>query len=777
MKNLFMIGCLFWVGTVVAQTPMKTIKIALVSDRQANNPIEGQFKESIKDEILHLLQNRYTIKFTEYFGINNGEQINEAYGRAYPENDIVIALGTVSSSHAIGLPNYAKPTIATIVLDPQLQGVKKTKDGTSGIHNFTFLESAFNIERDLKVLYQIYPYEHLIVFTEEGTLGDANLFTQLFSNYMKSEKVQVSHANFESDLAAHLKTIGDKKIGAYAFPYFDGDSTALSRFFQRLNQHKIPSVSLLGDAYIEMGALVGYETATNLLRIPRRIGINVMKIIEGQDAASLSVEMNTFRENLLLNMETARQIEIYPDFDMMAKAFLVNLENIKTNNRLTLHKAIGEALKNNLDIRIEQADVSISQTDIDLAKADLLPQANLTSSLSFLDELTTLTYQGAQGQTNWLLSGEISQVIFSEPLLANLAINKMLKQGEEKELQQKQLDIIIDVADAYMNILFAKSNLNIQQQNVSRTKDNYDISKGKEAIGYTGASDINRWEAELANANIELNNAYAGLRQVKFRLNQLLNLPINQPVEIEDITLEESMLLITEEGSGMINDHGKLEQFSDFLVQYALKHLPELSQVDIGLAVQERLQLSRERAMYLPSVTLGASASRVLGKYNVPETLPAIDNVTTWSVGINLSYPIFQGNSRQRRIEQSKLNVLQLKDTRKNVENQMELRIRSNLETVGASFSRMRLSNTAAEASKQNYKIVQDAYTAGQSNVTNLIDAQNNALQTELAAINAIYTFIIDFLTLERSIGFYNFLATPAQREAFFKEATDFFNQ
>ena len=86
----------------------------------------------------------------------------------------------------------------------------------------------------------------------------------------------------------------------------------------------------------------------------------------------------------------------------------------------------------------------------------------------------------------------------------------------------------------------------------------------------------------------------------------------------------------------------------------------------------------------------------------------------------------------------------------------------------------MGLSQTAAEASQKNYEIVQDAYSAGQSNITNLIDAQNNALATDLNATNAIFTFILDFLNLERSIGFYSFLATPEEKATFFAEAIEY---
>ncbi|MBT8218464.1 MAG: TolC family protein, partial [Bacteroidia bacterium] len=586
--------------------------------------------------------------------------------------------------------------------------------------------------------------------------------------------VAIVTANYQDDLTAFLASDTNRYTAAYLLPYLGEDEELVAQTLTQLNEYQIPTTSLFGGDYIREGALVGYKTSDNIRKIPRRIALNVMKIVEGQNAKDLPVGMETFDDNLIINMETARRINIYPDFDLMSEATLYNLEVIPTDNTLTLQSAIAQALANNLDIKIDQANVDISNTEIDIAKSEMLPSLDVSTSYSVQDEVSTLSKQGALGRSNFLATGELSQIILAEPVLANIAIQKMLKYNQEESLRQTQMDIVIDVAQTYMNILFAKSNLNIQQENVARTRENYAISKAKESIGYTGSSDINRWEAELANANSELNSAYASLRQAKFLLNQLLNRPIDDVIEIADVSLESSMLLITDARTDLIDNYGKLEVFADFLVAFAKENLPELAQINIATDVEKRLQLSRKRALYLPNIAASASASRILGRYDVPTGLNPIDISTTWNIGLGLSYPIFQGNYRKKLIEQSNISLTQLKDSKKDLENRLELRIRSQLESVGAAYSKMDLSNTAAVASNKNFAIVQDAYSAGQSNVTTLIDAQNNALFSKLSATNAVYSFILEFLTLERSIGFYNFLATEQEKKTFFQDVRNY---
>ncbi len=774
MRNFLSFFFFFILHSLSAQN---LINIAIISDQAPDNNFEIRYEESLREEIMILLQHRFDVGFKSYYTTQYNEDIERTFMAAYAENDVLIALGTMSSNYAIGLGQYPKPTIAAIVLDAQLQGLKKTDQGASGISNFTYIESPFDIKRDLDLLYDVYPFEHLEVLTEKGTIGEAIFIKQLFANYLADKDIDVDHIFYSSDINKHLEEMEDKRVAVYALPYLGSDTAQIQTVFEIVNNNKIPSAALFGEDYLNEGALIGYEIRDNLRKIPRRVALTVMKIAEGQAAADLSVKIQSFSNNALINMETAREIGVYPSFETMSKATLINLDNVNTSNKLSLQKAIAEGLQSNLEIRVEQADVSIAGTEVDIARSDLFPQVDVSTSLAMTDELTTLTRQGAQGRANWILSGQLSQLVFAEPVLANIAIQKMLQESEQQQLLQTQLDVVVDVTNAYMNILFAKNNLNIQQQNVARNKENYDISKAKEAIGYTGASDINRWEAELASANIELNNAFASLRQAKFQLNQLLNRPINEPFEVTETTITESMLLVTDDRVEFINNYGALDTFSNFLVAYALENLPELAQIDLGMKVQERLKLSRERAMYLPSLAINGSANRVLGRFDIPEGLPPMDKATTWEVGLGLSYPIFQGNNRRNLIEQSKLNVLQIRDTRKNAENQLELLVRANLENVGASYSRMGLAKTAAEASRKNFRIVQDAYSAGQVNVTTLIDAQNNALAAELNATNAVYTFIQDFLLLERSIGYFNFLATPTEKDVFFNKLQQHFNQ
>ena len=764
------------------------INIHIVSDVKDENSAAYWFEENTKVEIQLLMQNRRDVRFQTTFCNNNPIQILAAFEKVFndTETDIVLGIGAISSTILSQRKQYSKPSLSGIILHNELQNVPITPEGTSGVSNYSYVRSPFSPQHDLETLYRISPFKDIGIIGSEHMQAFMENFDGLFESASNNlgTAFEHTHLNIEKDVATTLNNIPPDVDAIYILPLFDEFSgTELSVFCEGLAERKIPSAALLGEDYVKAGALMGYEGNSNLQRMPRRLAINVTKIIEGKNASELPVVIENFSENLVINMATARKIGVYPDWDLSSTAILINVNNLETKRSLNLKAAIFESLENNLDLKAAKKNPVLVQKDVDLAKSELLPQIDANTSLLLLDKTTTESSFGTKGRLNWAAGLDASQLIYAEPALANIAIQKLLKQSEDQGLIQTQLDVVLDAANAYLNILQAKSFVHVQLENVKVTKNNLDIAKAKEAVGYSGVTDLYRWESELALDKIDLNDAQANYRKAQYFLNQFLNRPVKEAFQTEDVNLSDQILVVTDERiRNLIINEGKLEMLADFLVQEALNNLPELKQIDYGIAAQDRLLLSQKRANYLPTFALSGSLDYTIDKWEVPELNPTLEmfgfgsseNKPSWNVAMGVQYPIFQGLARQHRSEQTKVNILQLQDQRSNLKNQLELRVRGDLETAGASFFRFDRSREAAEAAKKNFAVIQDSYSQGLVNITTLIDAQNASVRTELNAVNARYQFILDFLILERAGGFYYMLATQGERDAFFERLNAF---
>lgn len=786
MRNLLLTLWLLVITIIPNLQAQDNLKIAFINENIGTGSDIDWFQTEVEKEINNLLHNRVEVAFEVFYGAYDPVKMLSDFEKAFndPTIDIVISMGAMASGILAQRGNYSKPAIAGIILDTQMQQVPITAEGTSGILNFTYAQSPFSVQRDIEKLYRLRPFQNLVV------IGGNNLTSYLpFLDQLINSRVDILGASsqlipYQGAVDKTINAIPENADAVYLLPIFDEMTQVEQKsFFQKINQKGLPSMALLGELYVNEGAMMGFEADANLQRMPRRIALNVLKIFEGAKAEDLPVEIPTYNETLLINMATARVTGVYPDFDLMAEAILLNVNVSESGRKLNLKGTITEALQNNLGLKVAEADPQIAQKDVALAKSEFLPSADVSSNMVLIDESSAELSFGSRGRMNWLASGSLSQLIYSEPALANVAIQKLFQKGEEAALEQTQLDVVIDAATAFLNVLQAESGVRIQNDNVFLTKENYDISKAKEAVGYSGVSDLYRWTTELALRNIDLNDAQARYNQAKFQLNQFLNRPINEAFNTEEVTLGQQMLLVTDmRAFKLVNNYGDLEKFANFLVAEAMDRLPELKQFDYNIGAVKRQQLSQKRAFYLPSIALSGQIDHTIQRFKTVELIPGLplpepDSKPTWNIGAGLKYPLFQGGQRKLNLEKTELSLLQVQNQRADLENQMELRIRATMETVAASFSRMDLSRQAADAARKNFEIVQDSYSQGLVNITTLIDAQNASLQTELSAVNAIYTFILDWLELERSVGFYYFTASKEEQDAFFERLAAFMAQ
>ncbi|MEM9986773.1 MAG: TolC family protein, partial [Bacteroidota bacterium] len=294
-------------------------------------------------------------------------------------------------------------------------------------------------------------------------------------------------------------------------------------------------------------------------------------------------------------------------------------------------------------------------------------------------------------------------------------------------------------------------------------------------------------ESQLALNKIDLNDAQANYRSAQFNLNQVLNRAQDEPFALAQAELGDSLLSILDNRLfTYLSNPGQLDILSDFLVAEGRRNLPELEQVQLSLAAQERLLKSNNRAFYAPTLGLNAQTGYNIyqGGYQSDAQLPPEfagalpEPITglTYSVAVGLSLPLYQGHGRSAQQQQTTVNLARLRSQQQDLQNQLELRIRSSLQHAGASFAEIGLAQRAAGAAKENLRIAQDGYREGVVPIAQLIDAQEAALQTEILATNAVYSFLLDYLRVERAIGFYYFLANAEEQAQFFARARQYFD-
>ena len=734
----------FWLVIGILAFGQAPLRVTLISD--AASADEPSLDSLIGGELQAILSSRYALDLTTLYTGGETAAVESALTTAYQRAAVVVATGLGSSTVLMERGRYVKPSIAAVVLDA---GGRGGAEGT-GIENFTFVQSPFDIERDVRTLREIAGVDQITVLTT------ANLrpqLTKLIGAVLPDG--QATYLSASGSAAAILAQIGDAKA-VYLTPLSGILSLGQQRqLLQGLTDRGIATLGMLDQPLLSLGGLAAYSSEENLEQLPRRVALDALRIMDGVPAATFSTLLTTYTSELLLDMAVARRAGIYPSWETMRGATLLNPNDLPDARVLTLEGAVLEGLAGNLGYDLSKYDVALAVSDVDIARSDLLPQLDVATTVTRLDGQTVASSFGQQGKYNWTANGTLNQVILSEPALANVAINRFLLEGQQAALEQTQLDVVLDVATAYLNALQAKVFADLQNSNLAVTRANLNSALTKREVGAVGATDVYRWESEIALNEIEVNNAKAQLAQSRYNINQLLNRPINEEFQLPEFTGQDSLLgLVGQTILPLLNNPQDLDRLANFLAEEARRNLPALDQLNAAINAQERQLLSAERAFYLPQVSVNGQYNYRVANYGtvaLPEDLGfdfgGDDRPrSTYTIAMRVGIPIFQAGRRKFQAQRARVAVLQAQTQRQDLENQLVQRLYSDVETMVASYRNLNLARTAAETSSKNFAIIEDLYRAGATNVTSVVDAQNVTLQSNINATNAGYQFVADFI-------------------------------
>ncbi len=84
--------------------------------------------------------------------------------------------------------------------------------------------------------------------------------------------------------------------------------------------------------------------------------------------------------------------------------------------------------------------------------------------------------------------------------------------AREAQRDQLRLDVVLDAADAYLDVLQARTLADVQRSNLYRTRSNLEVARLREGVGSASRADIYRWQGEVANARRDLISAEAQVR-------------------------------------------------------------------------------------------------------------------------------------------------------------------------------------------------------------------------------------------------------------------------
>ena len=410
----------------------------------------------------------------------------------------------------------------------------------------------------------------------------------------------------------------------------------------------------------------------------------------------------------------------------------------KAQERWSLRRCIDYAIEHNINIRRTANAVEQSAVEANSAKWARLPNLNGSAGQSWnwgrtqtaVKNEETGDYSTVYVNTN--SQGSNLNLSTSIPLFTGLqipnqyALAKLNLKAATADLAKAQEDIAINVASAYLQVLF---NQELQQVAESQVE----LSLQQQAR-ITRLADMGKASmAEVAEAKARV--AQDQMTAVQARNNyELALLDLSQLIELES---PEGFLLESPDVSFA------LQQLTppDEIYQTALVNKPAIQ------AAEYRLEGSKHsiriaQSAYYPQLNLnGSLGTNYYSTINRTFRQQMGDNFSKY-VGVSLSVPIFNRFSTRNRVRSARLQrdnyELQLTETKKTLYKE----IQQAWYNAVAAESKYSSSHTAAEAGAESFRLMSEKYENGKANAVEYNEAKQNLMRAQSDELQAKYEYL-----------------------------------
>ena len=436
---------------------------------------------------------------------------------------------------------------------------------------------------------------------------------------------------------------------------------------------------------------------------------------------------------------------------MLLSVLLIKVSDAGAQETWSLERCIHYALENNITIKQQELNTLINENSLLQSRMSRLPSLNANTQQSFnygrsLD-FTTNIYED-QNTRSFSYNASSQVTLFNGFQITNtIKQNDLNLMASLTDLDKLKNDISLNIASAYLQILFnkellavAENQLNIANQQVERTR------KLVEA-GSLPQGNLLEIQAQEASEQLRVVNARNRLSLSYLTLTQLLELPSMDNFAIEVPDLEH------------IPVHGPDYQVEP-VYDTALENQPQIKSSEYQLASSEtglsiakgnrspRLFLSGNYGSGYQEIITGPYADR-----ETPSFEDQLRNNARTSISLGLSIPIFNAWQVNSAISNARIGVLNAEYSMQRTKNQLYQEIQQAYADAVASHENYLATEKALESIEESFRYTEQRFEVGMVTTVEFNQALNQLAMTRSDLLRAKYEYIFTTNILEFYLG------------------------
>jgi outer membrane protein len=329
---------------------------------------------------------------------------------------------------------------------------------------------------------------------------------------------------------------------------------------------------------------------------------------------------------------------------------------------------------------------------------------------------------------------ELVQPIFNRRINFNHKARQNLADAKHADAEAYKRYLVAEIKSAYYNHLKSVGVRRLVENTLILLEENVRVNERLYNNNLVTIDNIYRSQAELAKMEQQQSEAERMDKSTAAYLNFLVNLPVDSPVGTDDHEhIPEHIMPLQEASANAISSREEIAMINSY-----------------SMAANNLLRASQSNKM--PSI-LGIINYGFQGeKYNFSR-----DHDYTIAT-VALRWDIFSGMQNNSKIRQAQLELQELKQKGREIEEGIRLEVINAWYSLKAAEHSIEAAEAQAKANRKAFEVTSRRYEEGEVSLVEFIDTRTAMTNAEENLIIAEYDYLISLAEYELAAGLYSFV-------------------
>ncbi len=297
---------------------------------------------------------------------------------------------------------------------------------------------------------------------------------------------------------------------------------------------------------------------------------------------------------------------------------------------------------------------------------------------------------------------------------------------------QQEYATALSTKQAFFSALATAELVTVAEAQLRRSGEQVKLTSEKLRLGATTRSDSLGAMVDYGNSQLQLVQAIANLQYAQVNLGRAIGTD-GAVAPVPDTTLEARL--------------GPLDTAA--LRREALATAPSVRQAEASLRAASA-GLSAQRSQWMPTVSASWNQNWSRSTAGIRDTIPWFG---AWSVGLTLSYPLFNGFQRESSIATADANVITAQANLRDARLFLDASLTQAISGLDASAQQIDIARSSVAAAEENLRMQQERYRLGTSTILDLLTTQTALNQAQANLVSARYNYLVARAQIEALVG------------------------